>query len=116
MLPITKQERHVLIALGFIFLVGMTLEYLLKTQPPINGIIQFVERKEFGSQIDLNDATLEQLIELPYIGAVTAQRIIDYRNQHGRFFTLEELRKIPGVGPSVYEKIMPLLKLAEKKS
>ena len=114
MLPITKQERHVLIALGFIFLVGMTLEYLLKTQPPINGIIQFVERKEFGSQIDLNDATLEQLIELPYIGAVTAQKIIDYRTAHGGLNRLEELKDVPGIGPSVYERIAPLLKLSNK--
>lgn len=50
--------------------------------------------------LDLNSATLEQLEALPGIGPVTAQKILDYRQQHGAFHAIEELQGVPGIGPA----------------
>jgi competence protein ComEA len=50
--------------------------------------------------LDLNSATLEQLETLPGVGPVTAQKIIDYRTQHGAFTSVQELDAVPGIGPS----------------
>jgi competence protein ComEA len=50
--------------------------------------------------VDLNSATLEQLEALPGIGPVTAQKIIDYRQQHGAFHSVAELQGVPGIGPA----------------
>ncbi len=111
MLPLTKQERLVVIALGSILLVGILLQYLLKTHPAIGQWLQFAEQREFGRSLDLNTATLEQLTALPSIGETTAQRIIDYRTRQGRFQNIEELKNIHGIGPSVYERIVPLVRL-----
>ncbi|WP_084211550.1 ComEA family DNA-binding protein [Pseudonocardia acaciae] len=51
-----------------------------------------------GGKVDLNRATLEQLDTLPGIGRVTAQRILDWRTQHGRFTSIEQLREVEGIG------------------
>ncbi|HEY2353974.1 MAG TPA: helix-hairpin-helix domain-containing protein [Gaiellaceae bacterium] len=53
-----------------------------------------------SAPLDLNSATLEQLEALPGIGPVTAQKILDYRQQHGAFHAVSELEGVPGIGPA----------------
>ena len=53
-----------------------------------------------SAPLDLNSATLEALENLPGIGPVTAQKILDYRQQHGAFHSVAELQGVPGIGPA----------------
>jgi len=53
-----------------------------------------------SAPLDLNSATLEQLENLPGIGPVTAQKILDYRQAHGAFHSVAELQGVPGIGPA----------------
>lgn len=64
-----------------------------------------------GAPLDLNSATLEQLQELPGLGPVFAQRIIDYRTQHGGFRTVQELRQISGIGTHRFAQLQPLVRV-----
>lgn len=51
------------------------------------------------SPVNLNTATPEQLDGLDGIGPTTAQKIVEYRSQHGGFGSLQDLDRIPGIGP-----------------
>jgi competence protein ComEA len=64
-----------------------------------------------GGKIDLNTASVEELGTLPRVGPVLAQRIVDWRKQHGRFKTVEELDAVDGVGPKMLEALMPLVRV-----
>lgn len=59
--------------------------------------------------VHLNSATLEQLDGLPGIGPVTAQKILDYRQQHGAFGSVDELDAVPGIGPARLEQLRELV-------
>ena len=59
--------------------------------------------------VSLSAATLEQLDALPGVGPVTAQKILDYRAQHGAFSSVRELDAIPGIGPARLEQLKGLV-------
>jgi competence protein ComEA len=55
--------------------------------------------------ISLNAATPEQLDELEGIGPGTAQKILDWRKQHGGFRSVDDLKQISGIGPKRFESL-----------
>ncbi|UVS77676.1 ComE operon protein 1 [Actinokineospora sp. UTMC 2448] len=58
---------------------------------------------------NLNTAQVYQLDALPGVGIVTAQRIVEYRNAHGGFTEISQLRQIEGIGPARYDKLKDLV-------
>jgi competence protein ComEA len=64
-----------------------------------------------GGRVHLNTATLEQLDTLPGIGPVTAQKILDYRDEKGAFQSVDELDAVPGIGPARLEQLRELVDL-----
>jgi competence protein ComEA len=59
--------------------------------------------------ISLSSATVEELDELPGVGPITAQKIVDYRSEHGPFATVDDLDAVPGVGPTRIEQLRDLV-------
>lgn len=66
---------------------------------------------EGAVRIDVNTAGAELLMELPGVGEVMAQRIIDHRTQNGPFSGAQDLLDVRGIGPSTLEKFLPLISL-----
>jgi competence protein ComEA len=58
-----------------------------------------------GAQISLSAATLEQLDALDGIGPTLAQRILDYRDAHGGFRSVDELEEVEGIGEKRMESL-----------
>ena len=59
--------------------------------------------------LNINTASAEELQTLPNIGETTAQRIIDYRTQHGDFSSVGDLQNVRGIGVKTLEKLKPFV-------
>ena len=84
--------------------------------PLADGMQVLVPRKAVGpagrtagGRVSLGSATAAELDELPGVGPVTAQKIVDYRSQHGGFRSVDDLDAIPGIGPARIEQLRDLV-------
>ena len=59
--------------------------------------------------VSLSSATVEELDELPGVGPITAQKIVDYRTEHGPFSSVDDLDSVPGIGPTRIEQLRDLV-------
>jgi competence protein ComEA len=55
--------------------------------------------------VNLNTATAAALEELPGVGPVLAQRIVDWRTEHGRFTSVDELAEVSGIGEKMFASL-----------
>ena len=65
-------------------------------------------------QVNINTATAEELTKLPGVGEVLAQRIVDYRTEHGPFRRAEELMQVSGIGEGKFAEMRELIILEEE--
>jgi competence protein ComEA len=61
------------------------------------------------TRIDINRADFDELLTLPGIGEVKAQRILEYRQNHGVFHDINELLQVSGIGNKTLEQLKPLI-------
>lgn len=66
---------------------------------------------EGQSKININVAQIEELITLPGVGEATANKIIEYRKENGKFQKIEDLKNVPGIGDSKYENIKTMIRV-----
>lgn len=121
MKKLLKRPEALLIFMGLIFLSVSILASYLSVYAPLEQKVIYVtkeekenllKKNETGSVlINLNTATLEELCGLEGVSTVTAQAIIDYRTDHGRIESIEELKNIKGIGEGKYKSIRPYVTL-----
>ena len=72
----------------------------------ITGLIELLgEDNNKKIKVNINKASPEKLQTIPGIGEVTAQKIISYRNEKGKFKSIEDIKNVSGIGDAKYEKI-----------
>jgi competence protein ComEA len=62
-------------------------------------------------QVDINKASTTELTAIPGVGNALAQRIVEFREEHGPFQRIEDLLKIKGIGEKSFQKMKPHVKV-----
>lgn len=131
-LTLTKTERRVILFLTSTFLAGIAVRLYQETFPPSRGFDYRTSDSAFAAlsavamsaesvdqpyvdenRTDLNRATKSQLMKLPGIGEVTADRIISYRGKFGPFKTVEDLKKVKGMNAKKFDRLKELIRVTE---
>jgi len=93
--------------LAFIVVLGFVFSWICVSN------IQAAQ-KTSNKKININTASVDELQKLPRIGAQVAQRIVDFRKEHGRFNRIEDLMKVRGIGESTFSKLKNLITVGQK--
>ena len=113
MFNLTKQERAVLIALGFVLLFGSIFHFVLKDHS-VREVFEIVDSDKIYPKVNVNKASFEDLLRLPGIGPALAKSIITYREQQGPFRALEDIRLVEGINSRNYAKLIKYLKIKRR--
>jgi len=87
------------------------VDHLLLTQPLFDQQVIVIRKKQEKTLISINSATQDELMMLPGIGETLASRIIQYRNEFGGFYNIEDLMNIKGIKKSKFDKLKDLITL-----
>lgn len=71
----------------------------------------FKSTKQFAEKIDLNRASVEDLLELPGVGVVLAERIVTYRRKHGPFKRSQDVIIVRGMSARRFRQIAHLIRI-----
>ncbi len=114
-------ERGLILLIGVALLASGGLLYLARDRQPsavrsepvvLENVVIVRPTFHDARKVDLNTAAVEDLVRLPGIGEVLAGRIIAYREEHGRFTSVEGIVAVNGIGPKVLEEIRELVTIA----
>ena len=72
---------------------------------------QEIESDDSSNKISINRASLVELMTLPGIGEKTAQKIIEYRETYGSFWSIEDIKNVKGIGDKKFEKLKDFISI-----
>jgi competence protein ComEA len=103
---VVQDQAQIVVPTRFVAATPSASSVFVATTPSAPSIM---EGSRYSDLININTADKETLETLPGIGPVLAERIIDYRNEHGAFATVQDLINVKGIGAVTLEKLQPLI-------
>ncbi len=79
------------------------------------SLVQLSAQTKNKKKVNINTASLSELQTLPRIGPKVAQRIINYRKEHGPFKRVEDIMKVRGIGERTFLRIKDLITVGKGK-
>jgi len=115
MFSFTKQERLVLYLFVLIVLFGSLLQVAFKKYPSLGDIVNLIDSDQIYYKVDINTASFDELVNIPYIGEYTANNIIKYRQEHDPFTDIEQIKNVKGIRDKNYQHFYKNLKISKPK-
>jgi competence protein ComEA len=95
-----------------IFIPTKQISSVVDVAPTNEGTISHgtTDNSNYGNKmVNINYASASELQEIPGVGPVTAEKIILYRQDHGLFRKIDEIKKVSGIGDKTYIKMKPYI-------
>ena len=106
-----RRDQITLVVLGAVVLGWLAWDWLEVSRWGAERVeLADVPPEEFGLKLDPNTATWIELAQLPGVGETIARRIVAGRG-HRPFSTIDDLRRVRGIGPKLVERIGPYLRI-----
>jgi len=107
MFDLRKSERIILVFLSAMLLAGLAVSTYMKFRPAQRMEISSFdhEKQAIHYRVNINTADERELAGLRGIGKTMAGRIVEHRSTSGNFASTQELMKVKGIGPALYDKI-----------
>lgn len=87
-----------------LFVLGMAVALVVVMAPGLFAEQAEKTTEEVAAKIDINKASVDELQQLKHIGPELAERIVEYRTEHGPFERVEDITKVKGIGTKVLEE------------
>ena len=110
----TPHERRALIFIAAVFFCGLCMDIIFKLSPPLYRHLNVLDEPLARGKIDINRATYEELLTVPGLGPSTAARIVQTRQEKGRFHALDDLRQVKKLSQRMFARALPHLTVGEK--
>jgi len=107
MIFLSRNEQRVVQLFVALLILGLPLQQVFDTWPAVRSRISFFDQVDVPRIWDINTITFDELVEIPGVGRTTAERIIRYRTEVGKFQQVEELVNIPGISAKKFQFIVP---------
>ena len=111
MIHLTPQEKSVVISLCVIVFSGTIIHIGLQKDLRVFDWLHTAQKGSLVTAININNASIDDLLRVPGIGPKTAAYIMAYRHTNGAFTDLEPLLKARGMSPQRYERLLKYLKI-----
>ncbi len=108
MFDLEKKEKFIILFLTAALLTGLAVKSFQKSNQIVDARIRAftyegIQKKD--KKININEADAETIARLDRIGPSLAKRIVEYRKEKGYFRSVEDLKKINGIGDKLFDHI-----------
>jgi len=108
------QDRRVMTVLMSVLLLWLTVEWIMAaTRRPDPLLLQRGPEFQAHFRVDVNDSIWVDWMQLEGIGPALAQRIIADREINGQFTSIEDVSRVPGIGPTSLARMRPWLTISD---
>lgn len=110
---LTKNEKQVICLVLVVMLAGSALRVIFAQYPFLRELIQLIDKDYLFIQIDVNTSSFDEIEAVPFIGEYTARTMIEYRQQHGGFKSVEEIKQVKGIREKNFNKFYKYLRVKD---